>query len=111
MRVAEHIQMVPANWIIQPTDHVDAVCGHQVVPVVKVVLLGRVHRDHRAGLLPRIRLLLRSQFRTDYNASDQRNRNTRAQNALPHTHPPSEFCANSRQPSYSADRRIGLTSL
>ena len=42
--------------VVQPADHVDAVGREDVVAVVQVVLLGREHRDRRAGLLARIRL-------------------------------------------------------
>jgi hypothetical protein len=48
--------------------------------VVQVVLLGREHRDHRARLLTRVRLLLRRDSRTDQESHDQ--------NARSHANPP-----------------------
>ena len=52
--------------------------------VVQVMLLWRVHRDHRAGLLPRIRLLLCSDSRADCNPNNQDYRDTHDLNDLPH---------------------------
>ena len=64
--------MVPARRVVQPADHVDAVGREDELPVVEVVLLGREHRDRRAGLLTRIGGLLGGDARTqDQDRDDQ----------------------------------------
>ena len=48
-------EMIEAWRVVEAPHHIDATAGQDVVPVVKVVLLGRKHRDLRPRLLPRVR--------------------------------------------------------
>ena len=57
LRVVVHV--VPARRVVESADHVNAVGREHEVPVVEIVLIRGVHRDRGAGLLPRVRLLLR----------------------------------------------------
>lgn len=52
--------------------------------VVQVVLFGREHRDHRAGLLTRIRLLLCRHSPPDHQTPDRCDNDTRKQHASSH---------------------------
>ena len=56
LRLVVHV--IPAGGIVEAADHVDAVRGEDEMPVVEIVLFGRVHRDRRARLLARVRGLL-----------------------------------------------------